>query len=125
MKSSSKNIKLLTILGLIFTQIRKKKRRYHLLLHAQEKILVEECDGCHKFANDLVRHCRNIDCLITHNISCDDFVILTDYNNSSAKLIDTEAACIKKRPIQLSLKKKKASSYSQYENCIKIFFTVN
>ena len=61
-----------------------------------EKIVVQEFDVCHKFVDDLVRQCRNIDCQIAHNVSCDDFIIYIDYNNSSAKLIDKEIAYIKK-----------------------------
>ena len=43
-----------------------------------EKIVVQEFDVCHKFVDDLVRQCRNIDCEITHNASCDDFIIYID-----------------------------------------------
>lgn len=60
-----------------------------------EKIVVEEFNVCYKFADDLVRRCRNIDCRITHNVSCDDFVIFIDYNNYSAKLIDKEISFLK------------------------------
>lgn len=43
-----------------------------------EKIVVQEFDVCHKFVDDLVRQCRNIDREITHNASCDDFIIYID-----------------------------------------------
>ena len=99
-----------------------------------EKIVVEEFDVCQKFVDNLVRCCCNIGSQKTH-VSCDDFVIFINCNNSSAKLINKEIIYNKKvytdkldlygwkiyRPL---IEKHKAPSYSQYENCIKIIFTV-
>ena len=61
------------------------------------KIVVPEFDVCHKFVDDLVRNCSNIGCQITHNVSCDDFIIFLDYNDSSARLINNVVTYILKK----------------------------
>ena len=60
------------------------------------KIVVDEFDVYRKFANDLERHCKHIDCAITHNVSCEDFIIFIDYDDSPAELIKKQIALIKK-----------------------------
>lgn len=121
MRSTSENIKPSIILGLVFAQIRKRKKHYHLLLGTLGKIfilkmmwltnilkkmawkiVVNEFDACYKFVDELKRYyCRNIDCSITHNVSSEDFVIFIDYNDSSTKAIERIIVYIKKH-IQMS-----------------------
>lgn len=116
MRSTSKNIKPSIILGLVFAQIRKRKKHYHLLLGTLGKIfilkrmwltnilkkmawkiVVNEFDACYKFVDELKRYyCRNIDCSITHNVSSEDFAIFIDYNDSSTKAIERIIVYIKK-----------------------------
>ena len=60
-----------------------------------EKIVVEELDVCHKFVNNLLFHWQHVDCAITHNVSCDEFVIFIDCSDSSPKLTDKEIMYIK------------------------------
>ena len=101
------------------------------------QIVVNEFDVCHKFVNDLECNCRHIDSAITRRVSCEDFVIFIDYNDSSAKLIEEKLAYIKKKAyvdrldqycwkIQRPLvEKNKSPSYSNYKNIVQIIFTAN
>ena len=57
------------------------------------KIFVDEFDVCHKFVHDLERHCRYIDCAITHNVPYEDFVIFFDYDDSSADSAYKKSIC--------------------------------